>query len=65
MYVVVVTPNKDGKIELTKDELQKMLDDAYAKGYSEGASKINYYPITVPSWPVTYGTRYEITCSAN
>lgn len=27
--VVVIEKNKDGKIELTKEELQKMLDDAY------------------------------------
>lgn len=35
-YVVVVEKNKDGKIEFTKDELQKMLDEAYNKGYSDG-----------------------------
>lgn len=34
--VVVIEKNKDGKIELTKDVLQKMLDDAYNHGYSDG-----------------------------
>lgn len=46
--VVVIEKNKDGKIELTKEELQKMLDDAYNQGYVEGK-----YPVwcanTTPS----------------
>lgn len=49
MFVVVVSPNKNGKIEMTKEELQKMLDDAYNKGYTEGKS-YGYQTITVPSW---------------
>ena len=36
--VVVVEKNKDGKIELEKDELQKMLNDAYYQGYLDGKS---------------------------
>ena len=70
MFVVVVSPNKNGKIELTKEELQKMLDDAYNKGYSEGKSK-SYDAITVPSYPVYYNSnetiplqKYTITCNA-
>lgn len=56
MYVVVVGRNSAGKIELTKDELQQMLDDAYRQGKNDS----NYYShITVPSYPITYTT----TCS--
>lgn len=47
--VVVIEKNKDGKIELTKDELQKMLDDAYSQGYADGNKK--YDTITYPSYP--------------
>lgn len=50
--VVIVEKNKDGKIELTKDKLQKMLDDAYNQGYADGRSK--YEAITYPSYPVWY-----------
>ena len=50
MYVVIVTPNKNGKIELTKEELQKMLDEAYSHGYTQGKTD-NMSTITVPSWP--------------
>lgn len=72
MFVVVVSPNKDGKIELTKEELQKMLDDAYNKGYTEGKLK-SWDTITVPSYPVYYSysntsnipeKHIDITCNS-
>ena len=47
--VVVIEKNKDGKIELTKEELQKMLDDAYNQGYVDGKGR--YDTITYPSYP--------------
>ena len=47
--VVIIEKNKDGKIELTKDELQKMLDDAYSQGYADGNKK--YDTITYPNYP--------------
>ena len=50
--VVVIEKNKDGKIELTKDELQKMLDDAYTQGYTDGKGR--YDIITYPSYPVPW-----------
>ena len=31
--IKVFTTNKDGKIELTKDELKALLDEAYWEGY--------------------------------
>jgi len=34
--IVIVEKNEAGKIELTKEELQKMLDDAYNQGYKDG-----------------------------
>lgn len=52
--VVIVEKNREGKIELTKDELQKMLDDAYHQGYADGNNK--YSTITYPSYPVWYST---------
>ena len=52
--VVVIEKNKDGKIELTKEELQKMLDNAYNQGYTDGKGR--YETITYPSYPFTYTT---------
>ena len=49
--IVIIEKNQDGKIELTKDELQKMLDDAYSQGYADGNRK--YDTITYPSWTYT------------
>ena len=46
MKVRVFTLNKDKKIELTKDELQKLLDEVYC----DGASSVT---ITTPSWSST------------
>ena len=40
----VFTLNKNGKIELTKEELQQMLDEAYHDGS-------NSVTITTPSYP--------------
>ena len=57
MYVVVVE-HKDGKIELTKDELQKMLDEAYAKG-KEDERNSHWYTLTCgDTWkpPYTYSS---------
>lgn len=55
-HVVILTTDKDGKVLLTKDDLQKMLDDAYNKGYSDGKSSGWYSTITTtPNSPVWYG----------
>ena len=54
--VVIIEKNKDGKIELTKEELQKMLDDAYTQGYADGKGR--YDTITYPSYPW-----YTTTCT--
>lgn len=52
--VVVIEKNKDGKIEFTKEELQKMLDDVYTQGYTDGKGR--YDTITYPSYPIWYTT---------
>lgn len=39
MFVVCVKENINGKAEMTRDELQKMLDDAYHKGFGDGYNK--------------------------
>ena len=59
--VVVIEKNKDGKIELTKEELQKMLDDAYTQGYTDGKGR--YETITYPSYPFCYTTTVTSTTS--
>ena len=46
--IKVFTTNKNGKIELTKDELQKILDEAYWDGYRVGNGTTWTY--TTPSY---------------
>lgn len=53
--VKVFTPNKDGKIEFTKDELEKLLNEVWWDGRSH-----NVYSWTSPSW---YPTWYTTTAS--
>lgn len=54
--VIIIEKNKNGKIELTKEELQKMLDEVYTQGCSDG--KRSMIPTTYPSCPWT------VTCDS-
>lgn len=40
MHVVVFEKNRDGKIELTVEELEKALNNAYNQGYKDREKKI-------------------------
>lgn len=48
MLIKVFTKNKDGKIELTEEELRKVLDEAYWEGYNNKPS--NTITWTSPEW---------------
>ena len=56
--IKVFTTNKDGKIELTKDELKKLLDEAYWDGYRANSTVYTYQtPNYSPyQWSVTTAT---------
>ena len=45
--IKVFTTNKDGKIELTKDELKSLLDEAYWDGYR---ANTHTYIYNTPNW---------------
>ena len=45
--IKVFTINKDGKIEFTKDELKKLLDEAYWDGYKANSNSWTYI---TPAW---------------
>ena len=46
--VVLVVKEKDGKLDITKEELQKMIDEAYEQGYKDGDKRV---PIITPIEP--------------
>ena len=53
MKIKIMYPNDKGKIELTKEELEKLLNESYSEGYSDDCSR--YYTISTPSYPyITY-----------
>ena len=56
--IKVFTTNKNGKIELTKEELKELLDEAYWDGYK--ANNQLYYTYTTSTW-----TPYSTTCKDN
>lgn len=64
MSVKVFKTNKAGKIEFTRCELEKLLNETYREGYTDGENhaKSNYWTWTSPSIVNTpyYGT--TITC---
>jgi len=45
--IKVFTTNKDGKIELTKDEFKSLLDEAYWEGYM---ANTHTYIYNTPNW---------------
>lgn len=66
--IVVVTVNKDGKVELTKEELEKILEEAYESGHNDACR--NYWYITTHPYTYSVGNgtgdvhpyKYEVTC---
>lgn len=58
--VKVFTPNKDGKIEFTKDELEKLLNEVWYDGKSSGS-----YYWTSPDWyhsPIITNSVFQYWC---
>lgn len=53
--IKVFTLNNNKKIELTKEELEKLLDEAYWEGYHKHNT---YWTYTTPNYP-----SYVTTCS--
>lgn len=53
MKIKIVYLNDRGRIELTKEELEKLLNESYSEGYSDGCNSC--YTISTPSYPyITY-----------
>lgn len=61
--IKVFTTNKDGKIELTKEELKNLLDEAYWDGY-----KANFVTYTYTSpyvWSYTTANSATLSSTIN
>ena len=68
MKIKVFYPDRDGRISLTKEELENLLDEVYSEGYHDG-KQTRPTPITwtSPSWPYgnTTTTPYYTTLSSS
>ena len=58
--IKVFTLNKNNKIELTKEELESLLNESYWEGYN----KKNYWTYTSPYY-YTNINPYKVTCASN
>lgn len=58
--IKVFTTNNKGKIEITKDELQRLLDESYWEGYNNGKNSRSWV-YTTPYYTTANGT--TITCN--
>lgn len=67
MMVKVFQSNANGKIEFTRAELEKLLNEVYKKGYDTGAcdTKQNYWTWTSPYISTTNLRTPEITYATN
>lgn len=70
MKPIILKADQDGKLLITVDEIQKMVEDAYNEGVADG--KASVLTITSPSsapWPRNVPTtdpntyRWDLTCS--
>lgn len=66
MKIKILTPNELGKFEFTKEELERLLKEAYDDGYHDGRSYISSnFSLTTPYWPsVTYCNGSDSASSA-
>jgi len=68
MKPIILKADQDGKLLITVDEIQKMVEDAYNEGVADGKASVTYSDLwqktTKPSTnQFYYGT--EITCGQN
>ena len=61
--IKVFTLNEKGKIELTKDELEQLLNKSYWEGYSEGYTKKTTYWTYTSSLNPVFNNPCKITCT--
>ncbi len=45
--IIIVAVEKDGQVTITRDELQRIVDEAYKQGQADGN---HYYYTNPPTW---------------
>ena len=73
MKIKVFTTDKNGKIAISKDELQEIINEAYWEGYANGTKSGKTWTVTTPwttttpyyNWSTTTNGSSSITIGAN
>ncbi len=52
MKPIILKADQDGKLLITADEIQQMVEDAYNEGVADGKASVQNRP------PLTYGDRW-------
>ena len=66
MRIKIFTPNENGKIELTKEELENLLNETYRQGWNDKPYYRDYYYSSYPSITLTGNTAdTAYACSIN
>lgn len=72
MKIKVFTTDKNGKIAISKDELQEIINEAYWEGYANGTKSEKTWTVTTPwtttpyyNWSTTTNGSSSITIGAN
>lgn len=53
MKIKIMYPNQYGNLEFKREELEKLLEEAYQEGYLDGQRSNSYYPFYYSSPSVT------------
>lgn len=51
MKVKIFYPNSEDKIEFTREELEKLINDIYNEGYEDGRSRSEVITVPTPVYP--------------
>ena len=72
MKIKVFTTDKNGKIAISKDELQEIINEAYWEGYANGTKSEKTWTVTTPwtttpyyNWSTTTNGSSSITIGTN
>lgn len=71
MRIKIFTPNKNGKIELTKEELENLLNESYRQGWNDRPYNGGYYysypsiSLTGNSADTAYGVSDSVSSITN
>ena len=63
MKPIIVYKDSNGDVKMTSDEFQRLIDDAYNRGYADGMNVNTAVPLVKPWWEQPWSTDHiTITC---